>query len=67
LRKEAADQRELLEDLELVERAKGLLMKQSGLDEVAAYRQLRKLARDRNLKLAEVARTIPRPEDRVHP
>ena len=58
LRKEAADQRQALEDRKVIERAKGLLMKTAGLDEEEAFRRLRKLARDRNQKLVEVARGV---------
>jgi len=56
LRKQAADGRQALEERKLVERAKGLLMKQAAVDEEEAFRRLRKAARDRNQKLAEVAR-----------
>ena len=63
LRKEAADQRQALEDRKVIERAKGLLMKKAGLDEEEAFRRLQKLARDRNQKLAEVARVIIAGED----
>ncbi|HEY9218196.1 MAG TPA: ANTAR domain-containing protein [Phenylobacterium sp.] len=38
-----------------IERAKGLLMKERGLDEEAAYRMLRKLAMDTSRPLAAVA------------
>lgn len=38
-----------------VERAKGLLMKQRGLDEEAAYRMLRKLAMDKGRSIGAVA------------
>jgi len=41
-----------------VERAKGILMKQRGLDEEAAYQALRKLAMERGKKLGEIARQI---------
>jgi two-component system, response regulator PdtaR len=58
LRKEAAGGRQALEDRKLIERAKGLIMKQAGLDEEAAFQRLRKQARDRNQKLVEVARNI---------
>lgn len=58
LRREAADLRQALEDRKLIERAKGILMKRVGLDEAAAFRRLQKTASDRNLKLAEVARSI---------
>ena len=41
-----------------VERAKAILMQQSGLDEDAAHRQLRKLAMDRGEKLVPLAEKI---------
>jgi two-component system, response regulator PdtaR len=58
LRKEAADLRQALEDRKLIERAKGILMKRTSLEEAAAFRRLQKTASDKNLKLAEVARMI---------
>ena len=58
LRKEAADRGQALEERKVVERAKGMLMKQSALDEDEAFRRLRRMARDRNQKLADVARAI---------
>src|SRR5262249_9321609 len=48
LRKDASDGRQALEDRKTIERAKGLIMKRAGLDEEAAFRRLRKQARDRN-------------------
>lgn len=47
-----------LEDRKLVERAKGLLMSALGISEQDAFRRLQKTARERNLKLAEVADRI---------
>lgn len=41
-----------------VERAKGILMKQRGWSEDAAYQALRKMAMDKGVKLAEVARQV---------
>jgi len=67
LRREAADQRQALEDRKVIERAKGHLMKQAGLDEEEAFRRLRKVARDRNQKLVEVARIILTAEDGLQP
>lgn len=58
LRREAADLRQALADRKLIERAKGLLMKQARLDEPEAFRRLQKLASDQNLKLAEAARIL---------
>jgi response regulator NasT len=73
LRQEAADARQALEDRKLIERAKGLLMKKTSLDEAEAFRRLQKLASDQNRKLVEIARMLltaeeafqqPGPEDR---
>nr|WP_316641233.1 ANTAR domain-containing protein [uncultured Roseateles sp.] len=41
-----------------IERAKGVLMTESGLDEDAAYQRMRKLAMDRGVTLADVAQRI---------
>ncbi|MBV8608019.1 MAG: response regulator, partial [Singulisphaera sp.] len=60
LRREAADLRQTLEERKVIERAKGLLMKQRGLDEEGAFRRLRMLARDSNRKMVEVSRMILR-------
>lgn len=43
-----------------IERAKGILMKKKGLPEEQAYRLLRKMAMDENLKLVEVADQLVR-------
>ena len=58
LRKEAADLRQALEDRKTIERAKGILMKKVQLDEHDAFRQLQRLASEKNLKLVEIARII---------
>jgi response regulator NasT len=58
LRQEASDLRQALDDRKIIERAKGILMKQRRLDEDEAFRRLQKIARDDNRKLAEVARMI---------
>lgn len=47
-----------LADRKDIERAKGLLMKQRSWSEEEAYQTLRKMAMDKNVKLAEVARQI---------
>jgi response regulator NasT len=49
---------EALESRKIVERAKGILMRQTGIDEEAAYLKLQKTARNENRKLVEVARAI---------
>ena len=49
---------EALESRKIIERAKGILMRQTNLDEEAAYLRLQKTARNENRKLVEVARAI---------
>jgi two-component system, response regulator PdtaR len=56
LRREAADMRQALEDRKIIERAKGVLMKELGLSEAEAFRRLQKTASAKNLKLIELAR-----------
>lgn len=58
LRKELAETRDQLADRKIIEKAKGLLMKQHGISEDKAYNVLRKAAMDRNQKIAEIARTL---------
>jgi two-component system, response regulator PdtaR len=47
-----------LEDRKVVERAKGLLMSALGLSEQDAFKRLQQTARERNLRLADVAARI---------
>jgi response regulator NasT len=58
LRKELEETRHQLADRKIIERAKGLLMKQHGISEDKAYNALRKAAMDRNQKIGEIARTL---------
>lgn len=58
LRKETADLKQAIEDRKLIEKAKGILMKKTGLDEHEAFRRLQKLASEKNKKLIEIARSI---------
>lgn len=58
MRQEAHDLRQALQDRKLIERAKGILMKHTGLDEATAFRNLQKLARDKNRKLVQIAEMI---------
>jgi two-component system, response regulator / RNA-binding antiterminator len=58
LREELSDARQQLEDRKLVDRAKGILMKQRGIDEEEAYVLMRKAAMTDNLKIAQVAQAI---------
>ena len=67
LQKEAADLRQALSDRKVIERAKGILMKKTGLDEAGAFRRLQKLASDKNRKLVEIASTIMTAEEAFEP
>jgi two-component system, response regulator PdtaR len=58
LQKEAADLRQALEDRKIIERAKGVLMRRIKVDEEEAFRRLRMLASEQNLKLVELGRRI---------
>ncbi len=58
LEAEVTEARQALEDRKLVERAKGLLMAALQLSEPDAFRRLQRAARERNLRLAEVARRV---------
>lgn len=60
---ELSDTRRQLADRKLVERAKGVLMARSGLNEEEAYRKLRSMAMNRKLRLAEVAQRVLDVED----
>jgi response regulator NasT len=63
LAKEAADLRQALEDRKLIEKAKGIVMKRLRVDEEEAFRRLRKLASDHNLKLVEAGKRISSAEE----
>lgn len=56
-----------LEDRKLVERAKGLLMSALNLSEQDAFRRLQRTARERNLRLAEVAAQIVMQQSLLEP
>jgi response regulator NasT len=58
LSQEASDLRQALTDRKVVERAKGILMKKTGLDEPDAFRRMQKLASERNRKLVDIAQMI---------
>ena len=58
LRAELHDTRRSLEERKLVERAKGILMKQRNMGEEEAHAALRRLAMERGLRLGEVARQV---------
>jgi len=56
-----------LEDRKLVERAKGLLMAALNLSEQDAFRRLQQTARERNLRLADVAGRIVEQQSLLDP
>lgn len=58
LEHQVTDLKERLETRKLVERAKGILMKELALNEPEAFRLLQKFSMDRRLSLKEVAETI---------
>lgn len=58
LRNELEETRNKLAERKVVERAKGLLMERQQCTEDEAYSKLRRLAMDKNLKLADVAQRM---------
>jgi response regulator NasT len=58
VREDLAQAQLKLRERKLVERAKGLLMKERGLDEDQAFHALRRLAMRRKLRLGELARQL---------
>jgi response regulator NasT len=63
LQRQADDLRQALEDRKLVERAKGILMRRTGLSEQEAFRRLQDLASNKNIKMVEIARSIVTAEE----
>lgn len=63
LEAEVSRARQALADRKVVERAKAMLMEMTGLSEPEAFRRIQKTARDRNLRLAEVAQQLIDQED----
>lgn len=55
---ELSDAKSQLADRKVIERAKGIIMKQRGFTEEEAFRALRSLAMEKNLKLGDVARQV---------
>jgi response regulator NasT len=67
LEAEVSKAQQALEDRKLVERAKGLLMSALKLSEQDAFRRLQITARERNLRLADVARRIVEQQSLLEP
>jgi two-component system, response regulator / RNA-binding antiterminator len=58
LRAELEQARTQIAERKVIERAKGVLMKQRGWDEEQAFQSLRRMAMDRNLRLGDAARQV---------
>jgi two-component system, response regulator / RNA-binding antiterminator len=58
LQAELANARQALDERKLIERAKGILVRERGLSEEAAYALLRKTAMNENRRLSEVAQSV---------
>lgn len=58
LREELDRARQALEERKLIERAKGLLMRQKGLNEEAAYGLMRKAAMNDGRRIVDIARAL---------
>lgn len=58
IKKELEKTRSSLAERKIIEKAKGILMRRRTIDEEAAFQMMRKMAMDKNLKLAEVAKNI---------
>ncbi len=58
LRRELEQAKNSLAERKQIERAKGILMRQRSCGEEQAYQALRKMAMDRNKRLAEVAQSV---------
>lgn len=58
LRQEVESLKQALGDRKLIERAKGMLMQRSSLDEATAYKRLRRFATDHRIRLVQAADRI---------
>ena len=58
LREELLQSKETLSERKIIDKAKGIIMKQKKMSEDDAYNSLRKLAMDRNQKMRDVARNV---------
>lgn len=67
LRKDAADLRQTLADRKIIEQAKGVLMKVTGVTEKDAFHRLQELAADKNQKLVVAAQAIISLEKALRP
>jgi len=58
MREELDRTKQALEERKTVERAKGILMKERGINELEAYALLRRVAMNENRRLADVAQSV---------
>ena len=58
LKDELAETKSKLEDRKLIDRAKGILIKSQNFTEDQAYHAIRKLAMERNVSIAEMAKNV---------
>lgn len=67
LREQLGEAQARLSERKVVERAKGVLMRESGLSEDEAYHHMRRLAMDRGQRLAQVAERINEAHELLRP
>jgi response regulator NasT len=67
LRKETGDLKQALADRTIIEQAKGILMKVTGVDEKDAYKRLQQLAADKNQKVIDAAQSVLAMERALRP
>jgi response regulator NasT len=65
LRQELEDTKSQLADRKVIEKAKGMLMRRKQLSEDDAYKLMRKTAMDRNMRLADIAKTLVSLDDLI--
>ena len=58
LREELEQTKNTLADRKVIDKAKGIIMKQRGMDEAEAYKLLRKMAMDNNKRISEIAKDV---------
>ena len=67
LQQECSDLKQALADRKIIEQAKGLLMKLTGIDEKEAFARLQSLASEKNQKLIDAARSLLSVESALAP
>ena len=66
LKEELQKTRQTLGERKNIDRAKGIIMKQKGCDEDAAYKMMRKMAMDKNVKISSIADRILEVSELLH-